>query len=1088
MRRVRRFLFGFICLILVMGLAPTALVVDASVSTYDGPSWDYAYAGSEDGWIQIDPDIQGQTSYITVAESSATRLRLEVALPGMYVYPIEMADGINYSAVSVPGSGMFELGKPAVPLLGEWILIPNNTEAEVLEVNPGAPIIFEDMELPPMQPPPLDYYEGPLPPPFAKDEEIYGADADCPGIFAQLEPTQIMRGQDCTIIRLYPYQHNPVRRTLAVYPHLSVTVQFQGEPSPIPPRLRNESFDLMMRRMALNADEVISAEEEAEEEAESFSSAGNSGSGFKVGWDYIIISDPKFVNAANKLADWRKKTGFKTLVTTAFVGYPAADIKSGLKMGYDYWDIVPQYVLLLGDAEYIPCFYETWHPSNDEESWKCDCSNCVKEAPFRESYIGTDFYYTTMDGPNDYFPDMYIGRLSVDTASQAMKRVNDIIKYEEIPVTASSFYDNAAICTQFEDMDMDIDINYNPTCYPDTYEDYRRAQSAEDLALFLEDPKYKIEKNAGRIYWADQNLDPKYWSKHSSTFAGMCTSVGGAIPPSLEKPGFKWNGTGTNILNSVNSGRFLLVYRGHGGKDLWRAPHLENKDLAVLSNGSKLPVVWSIACNTGWFDNESDFKKMPASLSGKSLVDYTGNNDVCFSEAWERCPAGGAVGIMASTRISFAILNDYFLEGMVQAIWPDYKLDPMAMVAPSPILRMGEVLHYGRQHMMDKATTSTDPLFWDKKIAMCELYQWFGDPAMEIRTVTPPLMMAVVSPGHQFPYLWPWTLFPKDITLHVELIDNGEQYPGPPKKATVTISKPGVPFDYWVGTTDEEGNVTFPGLVTSTLGEYDVVVTASNCIPFQGVLVSQPGSSGGILLDAEVYSCSSEVEIKVADADLMGMGTHDVSVHTTGGDNETVTLIETPAGTGMFVGTISTAYAAVVPGDGTLQVADGETISAEYYDEDDGTGNSVLVEDTAAVDCEPPVFGGLNTATLDNGCVELQWDVASDPHGPITYNIYRDQDSGPPIGSFIGSTWALSYRDCDCEPGQTCYYVVHAQDAVGNQDSNVVERSVTLPVEPPPGVPTVSQWGIIGMAILFGVLLLWTVRRRRLAGVSKRQE
>jgi hypothetical protein len=291
-----------------------------------------------------------------------------------------------------------------------------------------------------------------------------------------------------------------------------------------------------------------------------------------------------------------------------------------------------------------------------------------------------------------------------------------------------------------------------------------------------------------------------------------------------------------------------------------------------------------------------------------------------------------------------------------------------------------------------------------------------------------------------------------------------------------------------VGTTDEEGNVTFPGLVTSASGEYDVVVTASNCIPFQGVLVSQPGSSGGILLDAEVYSCSSEVEIRLADADLMGLETYDVSVYTSGGDNETVTLSQTEMGTGFFVGTIFTASAAVAPVDGTLRVADGEMISAEYYDEDDGTGNPALAEDTAVVDCQPPVFGGLNTAALDNGCVELQWDVASDLHGPVTYNVYRNQTPGSPIGSFIGSTWGRSYRDCDCEPGRTYCYVVRAEDAVGNEDSNGVIRSVTLAVKPPPGVPTLSRWGIISMTVLFGILLFWTVKRRRLAPVRKRQE
>jgi hypothetical protein len=1083
MRRVRQFLFGFICLILVLGLVPMTLVVDASASTYDGSSWDYAYAGSEDEWIVIDPDVEGQISYITVAESSATQLRLGVALPGMYLYPIEMADGITYSAVSVPGSGLFEFGKPGVPLLGEWILIPNSAEAQVLEVSPGEPLIFEDMELPPVQPPLVDV-DVISEVPFTKDEEVYGTDADCPGIFARLEPTKIMRGQECTIIWLYPYQQNPVNRTLAVYPHLSVTVRFQGEPSPIPSRLKGEFFDLMMRRTALNADEVLSAEEEAEEEAESFSGDGDPGDNFKVGWDYIIITDPKFENAADKLAAWRKKAGFTTLVTTAFAGYPAADIKSGLKIGYDYWDIVPQYVLLLGDAEFIPTFYKTWHPFNDGTNLEITSTGVEKYPDDSQGYIGTDLYYATLQGPDpndpdsDLVPEIIIGRISVDTLEQAMDRVDAIIKYEEDPVTDASFYNNAAICAEFQDVAPPIITDSTVTFTRDDYEDKRCTQTSEDLAKFLSEPQYNIEKSVDRIYYADPQADPSYWSKEPSNFGGgPAGNVMDPIPSYLKKPGFAWDGDDTDIIDAVNLGRFLVTYRGHGGTYHWKFPHLYGMAVAGLVNGDKLPVVWSVACNTGWFDNESDFEKP------SGITDRTASYELCFSEEWERNNGGGAVGVIAATRVTYGSYNEYLFWGMTDAIWPNFIPTYYGPMQGLSTLRMGDVLYCGRLYMLNKCQQDTE-----ERQATYEAYQWFGDPATEIRTVKPPLMMAVVSPGFEFPYLWKWALFPKDLTIHVELIDNGEQNPSPsPIKAKVTISKAGSPSDYWVGTTDEEGNVTFPGFLTSTLGEYDVVVTASNCIPFQGVLVSQAGSSGGILLDAEVYSCSSLIEIRLADADLMGLGTEDVSVHTTGGDEETVTLSETPAGTGMFVGTISTASAAVVPGDGTLQVSHGETISAEYYDQDDGTGNPVLVQDTAVVDCQPPVFEGLKSATLDDGCVELQWDVAFDPHGPITYNIYRDEGPGHPIGSLIGSTWGLSYRDCDCELGQTYYYVVRAEDAVGNEDSNGVERSVTLAVKPPPAVPTTSRWGVTGMIILFGALLVWTVRRRGLVSVSNKQ-
>jgi len=39
----------------------------------------------------------------------------------------------------------------------------------------------------------------------------------------------------------------------------------------------------------------------------------------------------------------------------------------------------------------------------------------------------------------------------------------------------------------------------------------------------------------------------------------------------------------------------------------------------------------------------------------------------------------------------------------------------------------------------------------------------------------------------------------------------------------------------------------------------------------------------------------------------------------------------------------------------------------------------------------------------------------------------------------------------------------------------------TPPTPPPPGVPTINHWGIVAMITLFAGLLLWRMRRRRLA-------
>lgn len=43
------------------------------------------------------------------------------------------------------------------------------------------------------------------------------------------------------------------------------------------------------------------------------------------------------------------------------------------------------------------------------------------------------------------------------------------------------------------------------------------------------------------------------------------------------------------------------------------------------------------------------------------------------------------------------------------------------------------------------------------------------------------------------------------------------------------------------------------------------------------------------------------------------------------------------------------------------------------------------------------------------------------------------------------------------------------------------------PSSPPTAVPTLSQWGMIGMAILFAVFLIWSLRRRRIISANKGQ-
>ena len=997
-------------------------------------------------WIKFPGVIEGKKSDIEVLESSGTHLKVKTSLPGMYrLLPMEMPDGITYTPISAPGAGLFEQGKPNLPVFGEWILIPNGTEAH-FEIDPGEPLVFENIKVPPGQPLPSDSEIIPLP--FTKDQEVYAAEGNYPGIFAWMEPTKIIRGQACAIVWLYPYQYNPVKDTLAIYPNLTVTVLFNGEPTPVPLELKSEAFDLLKQRTAINFDAVVKAQDANPGPIVTPYDVGPPNFG-PYGWDYIIMTKPEFEYAANQLAAWREKTGFKTTVFIVPDGWQAKDIKKALEGAYKNWGKKPEYILIIGDAEHIPCFYETWHPMNEKYQKKCDCYKCDSQPPFRESYVCTDFYYTTMDG-NDLIPDIAIGRLSVDSHKEAVDRVEKIIEFEQNPVRDSSFYNHAAICTQFEDMNIKVDNYYNPTCSPDTYEDHRRAQSAEDLALFLEDPYYGIEKEITRIYNANSNINPKHWSKDPQNFDGQITTVGGPIPKDLWRSnGFGWSGGPTNIINALNphwglvkchwtedyTGQFLLVYRGHGGKDNWRAPSLYIDRLNDLKNCNRLPVVWSLACNTGWFDNETDFNRMPDFLKNEPLVDYTAVDDISFSEKWERLESGGAIGVLASTRVSYAYLNDLLLEGMVDAIWPNYVGG-----GTISMLRMGNVLNFGKIHMLAMVSAlpyenPADPFKEEqrelKKKVNCEVYHWFGDPVTEIR-IHAPNKIAVAN----LPEEWPWRLNKRDFSIHADSEDLfGNTIPL--KNAKVTLKKKETE-EFWVKNTDEEGNVTFPDFVTISSGSYDIVVSAPQSIPFQGSFTSQAGPSGGIILDSKVYSCESELEIKLADVNAWKGQLPFINISASSDDKEKV-ILDQEEESGMFSGEILTDPADVQIRDGILQVEDGQSITVTYFDDDNGEDGSGLVETTAVVDCQAPDFEGLKSAKIDNGRVVLSWDEAKDLHPPIFYNIYR-KDEGTNNLQLINSTWALSYPDHNLVYGRT--YIVRAQDAVGNEDDNTIEKRI----------------------------------------------
>ena len=195
-----------------------------------------------------------------------------------------------------------------------------------------------------------------------------------------------------------------------------------------------------------------------------------------------------------------------------------------------------------------------------------------------------------------------------------------------------------------------------------------------------------------------------------------------------------------------------------------------------------------------------------------------------------------------------------------------------------------------------------------------------------------------------------------------------------------------------------------------------------------------PGPAGVVALDRGSYGCADTVEIEMRDGDLGGTVTQTVSVTTSGGDAETVLLQEIDLNRAIFTGSISTDGGPVVAGDGTLQVAHGQTLTVTYIDADDGAGGvNVPVTAPAAVDCLAPAIQNVQTTAVQPRSATVQITANEAVKGTVHY--------GTTCGTWTGTTPGAGYANptqvnlTGLQDDTTYYYAVEAEDRAGNTTS-----------------------------------------------------
>lgn len=470
---------------------------------------------------------------------------------------------------------------------------------------------------------------------------------------------QVYRGQKILNVEVFPIQYDVTRKVVRAYTKIAYKVKF------VDASTRSSLDDVVATPASISADDsflkntTISSSPSARLEAYNTLGQNNTKG-------YLIVTIPKYAAAVNRLAEWKRTLGYDVTVQEKD-SWSTEEVKGIISNLYNKGNLY--YLLLFGDYEDVPSY---------------------TSKTMGISHV-SDLRYGCMDGANDNTPDIHRGRISVTNISEANTVVDKIIQYEKNPVSDAAFYNTGVNCAYFQDLDMD------------GYADRRFAQTSEDVRNYLTNLGYNIT----RIYTAYTNVTPKKWSKYYSR--------GEDIPAELKKPLFAWNGSVTDVNNAINQGAFYVLHRDHGDVGGWGDPTYQSSDILKLTNGNKLPVVFSLNCLTGQY-----------------------NGKTCFAETFLRKQNGGCVGILGATEVSYSGPNDVFAGGLFDAIWPNPGLrivlpgQNSTGTTPTPTFAMGQVLDQGFARLAEIYGSNNSYTQYTK-----ELFHYFGDPSMQIYTSKP---------------------------------------------------------------------------------------------------------------------------------------------------------------------------------------------------------------------------------------------------------------------------------------------------------------------------------------------------------------
>jgi len=225
--------------------------------------------------------------------------------------------------------------------------------------------------------------------------------------------------------------------------------------------------------------------------------------------------------------------------------------------------------------------------------------------------------------------------------------------------------------------------------------------------------------------------------------------------------------------------------------------------------------------------------------------------------------------------------------------------------------------------------------------------------------------------------------------------------------------------------------VDSPGRVVFLSFPFDTIPTngaaPNNAVTLLRDIVSflAPGANGQgvVFLDNTLYTTNDVLLVEVGDSDLAGTGQTQISFVTSSRTNRTtVALLETTH-PGLFRGTLTLVGGN--PDTNQLQVADGDTITATYFDE----SNNRNVTATAGIDTRPPVISQV-AANTDYYNANVTWLTSKPADSAVQYGDLSQPPANVAFVSALVTNHSVTIGGLLAN--RTYRYQVVSRDQAGN--------------------------------------------------------